>query len=452
MGELGYIASSSTDADLVPEITTTNWCAAHQLSLAARFSFGEKEQSEIWPPDRKARLLMADFLERLKTLVEFSSDARTFRALEQYAAAHNQQAPHVMNAICPTRFNSLGFLLRAVAHNQSIFLIMHGLPRHSIPTPVAALILEQEVSVDGKMIRYTPIRELDGLLPIVDEVMALTSYAENNDGDACLFQMHLSKFVRQLNGEAAWKDGAKLGSGLLVPGVVDNFKNAIGFYFDKNLHFNWAMLISLALHPACAPSVSPDGTWACFAGRFKDVWTKRGSSGTSEDPDDVMIKIMQAANLLLRQELELQYEIDNGTEEAPSLVDPIPVAAPDDLLPTLSLAPTPTRPTSWAAARAAAVSAAMSSWKTRQAPDMTFLKQPMIEYWRTQPDSLLKRTAIRAAASLVSQCATERANKIPKQVWTNDRMSVGQTSMKRDVFIHVNRQLDGLEDDVWEDL
>lgn len=60
----------------------------------------------------------------------------------------------------------------------------------------------------------------------------------------------------------------------------------------------------------------------------------------------------------------------------------------------------------------------------------------MVQYWKEQPDSMLKRVALRAGAFLISQCATERANKIPKEVWTHDCMRT--VSMARDVFVNTN--------------
>lgn len=39
---------------------------------------------------------------------------------------------------------------------------------------------------------------------------------------------------------------------------------------------------------------------------------------------------------------------------------------------------------------------------------------------------------------MVSQSATERGNKVPKEVWTADRRSVTTAHMMRDVFIHTN--------------
>ena len=62
----------------------------------------------------------------------------------------------------------------------------------------------------------------------------------------------------------------------------------------------------------------------------------------------------------------------------------------------------------------------------------------MLQYWATQPDSLLKRVALRAGAFMLSQCATERTNKISKEVWTHDCMNIAPASMARDVFINTN--------------
>lgn len=63
----------------------------------------------------------------------------------------------------------------------------------------------------------------------------------------------------------------------------------------------------------------------------------------------------------------------------------------------------------------------------------------MLAYWKQQGDSLLRRVAIRTGGLMISQCATERANKIPKEIWSPERRSVSITHMMRDVFIHTNR-------------
>ena len=37
---------------------------------------------------------------------------------------------------------------------------------------------------------------------------------------------------------------------------------------------------------------------------------------------------------------------------------------------------------------------------------------------------------------MISQCATERVDKIPKEVWTDDRLRLSPQAMIRDVFVH----------------
>ena len=45
---------------------------------------------------------------------------------------------------------------------------------------------------------------------------------------------------------------------------------------------------------------------------------------------------------------------------------------------------------------------------------------------------------LRAGLFMHSQCATERTNKIPKEVWTHDRISISSKSMARGVFVNTN--------------
>lgn len=53
---------------------------------------------------------------------------------------------------------------------------------------------------------------------------------------------------------------------------------------------------------------------------------------------------------------------------------------------------------------------------------------------------------------MISQCATERVNKIPKEVWCDSRMSLTAQSVARDVFLHANLDRVPVEDYSWEEL
>jgi len=71
----------------------------------------------------------------------------------------------------------------------------------------------------------------------------------------------------------------------------------------------------------------------------------------------------------------------------------------------------------------------MSWWLTRKPdkPDKT-----MLDFWRDQDPTSSWRSsswvdeklAARVGGLMLSQCATEQANKYPKQVWTAERRSV----------------------------
>ena len=98
--------------------------------------------------------------------------------------------------------------------------------------------------------------------------------------------------------------------------------------------------------------------------------------------------------------------------------------------------------TSSAAGKTTAVETELRQWLTRSADQPKYNaegKMPtMLQFWQSQPDSLLKRVARRAGAMMLSQCTTERTNKIPKDIWTHDRRSVAPESMARDVFVYTN--------------
>jgi hypothetical protein len=82
----------------------------------------------------------------------------------------------------------------------------------------------------------------------------------------------------------------------------------------------------------------------------------------------------------------------------------------------------------------------LNYWLTGCEP-LTDLGEPaitMLDFWKQQPDCLLKQIALRAGSFMISQCATERANKIPKEIWSQDRASLTSASMARDLFVNLN--------------
>ena len=56
----------------------------------------------------------------------------------------------------------------------------------------------------------------------------------------------------------------------------------------------------------------------------------------------------------------------------------------------------------------------------------------------TETTTLLRRVALRAGAFMISQCATEHVNKIPKELWSSNRLSASVESFNHDVFIRAN--------------
>ena len=86
---------------------------------------------------------------------------------------------------------------------------------------------------------------------------------------------------------------------------------------------------------------------------------------------------------------------------------------------------------------------AVDSWIKEGVPLAHFRDQysTMLEYWKGQPDSMLRRVALRCGAFMLSQCETERVNKIAKQVWVPSRAKLHARSMMREVFLHYNMKL-----------
>ena len=84
-----------------------------------------------------------------------------------------------------------------------------------------------------------------------------------------------------------------------------------------------------------------------------------------------------------------------------------------------------------------AVALVMHDWLTRAAgPAIS-----MLEFWQNETKtslSLMRKVALRVGAFMISQCATERANKIPKAIWSTDRLRLTADHMCRDAFIYTN--------------
>ena len=64
----------------------------------------------------------------------------------------------------------------------------------------------------------------------------------------------------------------------------------------------------------------------------------------------------------------------------------------------------------------------------------------MLEFWKKEPDCMLRRVAMRAGAFMLSQCATERVNKLPKDIWSPKRMNLTSKSVIRNVFLAANME------------
>jgi len=186
-----------------------------------------------------------------------------------------------------------------------------------------------------------------------------------------------------------------------------------------------------------------------------------------ENAKQLMVAVMKAAEKVLQEELELQDEIDKTQAEGEEPQGPGqgPGQTPkkkkvandyDDLLPpNIVTTPTPLPPasetvTSEDARKRKAVDAQLNYWLQRfpeRDPTIT-----MLAFWKSHSDCMLRRIALRAASFMISQCATERVNKIPKEVWRDGRMRLNAESVARDVFLHANMDRVSVEEYSWADL
>lgn len=86
----------------------------------------------------------------------------------------------------------------------------------------------------------------------------------------------------------------------------------------------------------------------------------------------------------------------------------------------------------------AAVEVELNRWLSR--PPDADVETTMLEFWKKEPECMLRRVAMRAGALMLSQCATERVNKLPKEIWNPKRMSLTSQSVIRDVFLVANKE------------
>ena len=95
---------------------------------------------------------------------------------------------------------------------------------------------------------------------------------------------------------------------------------------------------------------------------------------------------------------------------------------------------------------AGAVEQEMNFWLQRS-PDLPVVDEKgyevgMIDFWRTMSDCSLCRVALPACGLMLSQSATERANKVPKDIWSLERQSVMAEHMVRDVYSFIHNNLE----------
>lgn len=132
-----------------------------------------------------------------------------------------------------------------------------------------------------------------------------------------------------------------------MPCVVDSLRYATAFYFDRRLKEDWGLLLCMILHPCCSgypASNSKQEPWPCLTYRFDDLWVNEGGGEwVKQDRDKLIFEVMTAGEKVLREELELQYDLEHGGSlegEAAAAVSG--VAGASSLVSPLSAPATPT--------------------------------------------------------------------------------------------------------------
>ncbi len=462
--------AGTRDAGPQVDKTTTHHCSAHRLSLIGRFAFGEKSQQSIWC-DKQALAVLQQFKTVIDDLQNHFAVERNFRQLQDYSKTlEGNKQPRRMNKPTPTRFNSYIQLLMAIRHNMPIFAQLHG--NAGCPAEVEALYEVMQVVLEegADPILLKPHKELPLLCVVGSAITRLTCLAETDEQDAFWFHSELSLYCRQLAQqnepfEVQTDDGtleisaAAFGASAILPGICGTINSAISFYFDEKLASDWAELLCLILHPCCSGFPAEKGVaspWPCLVGRFKfcRVDSRRV---TEAEARQKIVEVMKAGEKILREELELQYNIDtsagntqaagaaaSGTEE----VTPSPAPKKSrvmKLLPTLAVqggnaGASPSRAVTATEKKRSAVEKQMAYWLSRPAMHVESDEElpTMLSFWQNEGNSMLRRVALRVGAFMVSQCATERVNKIPKSIWDEGRLRLLPDNMRRDVFLHCN--------------
>jgi len=340
------------------DTTVTHWCGAHRLSLLCKLAFmllktdGRRQQlRRVKPPEQNWSDAMKHMNELMKTLVNYFDNVSNYDELRSIArnmpapdasAAAGQGAPArkprpwTMNRPTETRFHSNADLYLAVHHNIQFFREMverDGKEGYQGPEPVKNLWKAHNI---GESV-FFPYRELNKLKSILEPLMWLCKEAEADDADTCTFEWRLTTFVAGLEGKRPFiwypdpqqRDNPRSitvedcsRDSVIVPGLVENLKLAFGHYFDRELETDWAALLCIILHPtssgcpAAAFGTEEFKIWPCLRQRFQNCWRKSGGGERVQDaPNERVINVMRNGEKVLREELELQYEIDHSTPE-----------------------------------------------------------------------------------------------------------------------------------------
>jgi hypothetical protein len=381
--------------------------------------------------------------------------------------------------------------------------------------PLAALYTRQ--TVDGSELAFNPSKELNGLIPVVRGLVWLSKLSEADWIDPHYFQWRLSSFMVQLAGDEQLMycifgegeeeeekedevgdnsddddeaDTTSRASGVarerrpmfvdlkrifsatkLVKSVTESLLYSLAHYFDRRLPDDGALLLCLLLHPCNSgrPSDAEDfRPWGCLTGRFQHLWQKQGTHWVQQPPEEMLVKAMENAENLLREQLKLQWEMEqpaagaaprrlsstaasssstssNSASGNTPNTTPSAAAKKPHLMAGLVGYKAPQAPPVSSQSRNAAVEDQMRYWLNRPSsrPDAnmdpkTGRPQTMLQFWERHEDCLLRRVVLRIGPFMISQCATERVNKVPKELWSPDRRSTTPQHIARDVFIRQN--------------
>lgn len=198
-----------------------------------------------------------------------------------------------MHLSTPTRFNSHAQLCKEVRKNSELLQALYEDDPDDAPDCLKAFVQKRVIEITDRtttglspsVVKYCVGKELTKFLAILNIVTRLTTIAEDDSPDPFVHELEINKFMMQLKGLVPLEVGdtatverpldTVVKGSKFMPCIVDSFKYATAYYFDRHLTEDWGLLLCMILHPCCAGHPAANA-WPCISARFDDLWVKEG--------------------------------------------------------------------------------------------------------------------------------------------------------------------------------